>query len=210
MSIVGFLVFIHIALQSIAGYTGHDTLWGLIHAFDLDSENNIPSFFSALLLIFAAVLLGSIAFTKKEAAKDFYHRLGLSFLFAFLSMDEWFMIHEKTPQLMAQFTQAENLPSYLWMIPYGLFALLIMFLYLKFIKQLPIKTRSLFLISGILYVAGAIGLEGVNALLVHLNSNHFALYDTIAYTCEESMEMTAVVIFIRALLDYKTKIIPTA
>lgn len=50
------LVLAHITGQVTKYVWEHDTAYGLIRLFDLDNENNIPSYFSASLLLVAALL----------------------------------------------------------------------------------------------------------------------------------------------------------
>jgi hypothetical protein len=74
--------------------------------------------------------------------------------------------------------------------------------YLRFLSALPDRTRRFFLLSGIVYVAGAIGFElpeGMYRTAVGANV-------TVAYgfltVFEETFEMIGIVVFIYALMDF--------
>jgi hypothetical protein len=91
---------------------------------------------------------------------------------------------------------------YSWKIP-GVIAVLIFgLIFLRFVVLLPTKTRYLFIIAGVLFVAGALGFEYVAFKYWEQGNNirsmAFALFSTI----EEFLEMIGIVIFIYALIDY--------
>ena len=74
---------------------GHVSAYGLIRLFDLDAEENVPTFFSALLLLLAALLLALITVLKR-ASSDTYsrHWATLSLILLYMSVDEFSGIHE--------------------------------------------------------------------------------------------------------------------
>jgi hypothetical protein len=89
---------------------------------------------------------------------------------------------------------------YAWVIPYFVIvAGLVLFLY-NFLLRLPSKTRNLFILSGLIFVSGAIGLELLEGYYDSLLGTNY--YTVVLYTIEEAMEMVGVIIFIYALLNY--------
>jgi hypothetical protein len=77
------LVLADIAGQVIRFFTRY-TVYGVVTKFDLDRENNIPTYFSSAILLLSAFLLGTIAVLKKRQ-NDLYARhwktLAVIFLF---------------------------------------------------------------------------------------------------------------------------------
>ena len=68
---------------------GHDTVFGLVRKFDLDTELNVPTWFSVLLLLLAAAALGYIGVRAKHEGDRFAgHWRGLAWIFLFMSLDE--------------------------------------------------------------------------------------------------------------------------
>jgi hypothetical protein len=51
----------------------------------------------------------------------------------------------------------------LWVIPAGLLAMVVGLIYLRFLRHLQRETRRVFVISGILFIAGAVGMEMIGA-----------------------------------------------
>src|SRR5205807_3112730 len=56
----------HVITQSVKIYYGFNTLGGLIPEFDLNSENNIPTWYSSSTLLLASALLTMIALVKLQ------------------------------------------------------------------------------------------------------------------------------------------------
>ncbi|NJM65261.1 MAG: hypothetical protein HC851_06090 [Acaryochloris sp. RU_4_1] len=81
-----------------------------------------------------------------------------------------------------------------------LVALFVM-VYLRFLAHLPRKTRRLFWLSGITYIAGAIGFEMISGPIA-ASSGHEALPYAISVHFEEGLEMLGLTIFVYGLLSY--------
>ena len=73
--------------------------------------------------------------------------------------------------------------------------------YFRFVLALPRSTMILFLGSGLLFLAGAIGIEVVSAREADINGTE-TVYYSVLYTAEELCEMVAMVIFSYGLLRY--------
>jgi hypothetical protein len=196
-------------LASIAGQltkylTRHVNVYGLVPLFNVDGEGNVPAFFSALLLLFAATLLGIIAILKRAAHASYAsHWAILASIFLYLAFDEATSIHEllarPTNALLGD--QASGLLYYSWIIPGIAFILLLALTFAKFLLHLHARTRWLFLASALLFVAGAVGVEAASGLYVELHGWDNWTYNMIA-ALEEALEMAGVIVFIYALLEY--------
>ena len=180
------------------------TIQILVHFFDFDEENNIPTFFSVLLLLLASSLLLIIA--KLEPIHKMARRwLFLSAVFLFLSLDESISIHERfsnvTNNVYHIDTSMSGYLHYSWVVPYALGLIILTVIYAPFIWQLPPFIRTLFVLSGCIFVTGAMGLEIIQGHYSVLHGEH-NLYYALLYTLEEVMEMSGVVLFIYALMTY--------
>jgi hypothetical protein len=178
--------------------------------FNLAHEMSFPNFFSACLLLTASALLFYIprVRTAKKKLKNKLYWIILGCLFLFLSLDEATQIHEElmvtVKERIFNRTGFDDLSGYLympWVIPYLLLVLVVGISFLKFLVHLEKRTRNLFIISGAVYITGALCLEMVEG--------HFAKYygiDSAGYlfcvTVEEIMEMSGIIIFIYSLLDF--------
>jgi hypothetical protein len=72
--------------------------------------------------------------------------------------------------------------------------------YLKFVLNLPKVTRNLFIVSGIVYVAGAVGCEMIGGHFFKVYGKTHLWW--IAVTFEEMLEISGLILFNYALLDY--------
>jgi len=200
------LIIILLAIMSILGQVykftiGHDRY--IVDMFDLDTEGNIPSWYSAISLFFCSIILLTIGLVKKNVKDKFYlHWIILSIIFIILSLDDSCQLHEQSIRPLRNFFNSSGIFHFAWTIPAIPLIFFLFFFFLKFLKNLPTKTRILFLFSGSIYITGAIGGEffgGWYMSLCHLEVN--LVYKLIA-NFEEIFEMIGVLSFVYTLLDY--------
>ncbi|MBL0355531.1 MAG: multidrug transporter [Chitinophagaceae bacterium] len=180
------------------------TAKNIIRLFDFNLENNVPTWFSLLILAFAAVLLFVIyIYKKRNHIKGAFYWLALGAIFVFLSIDESVQIHEEVARILRPklSNDVSGLLYWAWVVPYGLFVIGGGIFFMRFILGLPKFTRNLFFVSGFMFVSGALGLEFIEGYFYkNYGLNH--IYNRILYCIEELLEMGAVTLFIYALLDY--------
>ena len=181
---------------------GHPKLKGFVPLFYLDLESNVPTWYSSFGLAAAAVVLGLIAMVKL-ARHDAYRRhwAFLSGLFWLLSIDEVAMIHELPIDPLRERFHTTGLLYYPWVIFGLLFVGLVGISLLGFLRHLPAPTRNGFLLAGLVFVGGAIGVEMLSGVQADLCGEENLTYAMIT-TVEEFMEMTGVVILIYFALRY--------
>jgi len=183
---------------------GHDHVLGLVSLFDVDQEHNIPAWFSSGLLLTAAVLLALVAAGVKQSGKPHPARwMGLAVVFFFLSFDEAIEIHERLgPPMTALIVGSGHLARYTWVVPYAIAGLLLLLVYMPFLRGLPRASLKRFIVAGTAYALGAFGTEVVGGF--YFNSTHTE--ETLAYDLisgvEEGLEMVGIVWFIYGLLKH--------
>jgi hypothetical protein len=166
--------------------------WLVRQLFDVDQENNLPTWYSQFLLLLASVLLWVCARQKASQGASFsgyWTTLAVGFLL--MSVDEVAGVHESINSAIVV----------TWAIPAAFGALIIGLAFVPFLLQLPRMTALLFSVAGALYLTGALGAEIVGNDMVR---NH--LQDTLRYKMatmgEESLEMAGLILFLYALLRY--------
>jgi hypothetical protein len=203
--IVCFLGLMHIAGKISTLAFDHSYWHGLIPLFDLDEEFNVPSIYSGLALAFSAILLALIGSAEAKLGRLGYLAFWalLALVFLFLAIDETFELHERLESPVRSALKTTGVLYYAWVIPYGTAAVLLGLFCLRFLMRLPREIRVPMLISGAVYVSGAVGLEMIGgALAEHLEKPELDPLWVLASTLEELLEMTGVVIFIHTLLSY--------
>lgn len=173
----------------------------LIRLVDFDKERNIPAFYSALAIMFAAVILGYIAAIEKKKNGDYKRWMGLVFLFIFLSMDEAVSIHELLSGPTRSLMNLNGALYLAWVVPYSLLALGLLLVYVKFLFSLPFAVRTLFILSGVIFVSGAVGFELLGSNYHYIGNAEDPGYALI-YTLEELLEMMGIAVFVYSLLFY--------
>lgn len=173
--------------------------------FHLMSENNLPTWFSSVLLLIAALLLALVWVERRRAnQRDRHSWLGLSLVFFGMSLDETAMIHERVNMLLLVrgVDDYGGLMTFPWVLP-GLIAVLIFgvaFFHLFF--SLPRNTKKLFALSGIIYIGGGLLLEVVEGFVFKNPAYREGTLHHVIVCIQESMEIIGIVVFIQALLDY--------
>ena len=125
----------------------------------------------------------------------------MSFIFIYLSFDEAFEVHEKWSTPLRTYFNAVGFFHFAWVIPAIAFLLIFVLAYLRFLMNLPVSTRRLFLIAGALFVGGAIGLEMFSGYYKSYYGSYNIPFSMIT-TAEEFLEMLGIVVFIHALMSY--------
>ncbi len=202
------LVVLGLALVSLAGqYYRYFLSEGgrhmtIVRFFDLDSEANLPTWYSSVALLFSSFLLAIIAWAKRGGGDRYaLHWAAMALLFLGLSLDEASGIHEMPIEQLRAALHAKSIFYFTWVIPGAGFVGFFLLAYLRFLAHLPPSTRWLFLLSGAIFVGGAIGVEMI--------SGYYSYYygeatwgNALITTVEEVLEMLGIVLFIYALLQY--------
>lgn len=199
--VILFLLFANLVGIGFKFGLGHNYVYGLVPLFNFDTEQNIPTLYSSIALVFTSFLLFLIGFACKKADKPFIAWFGLSFIFLFLSVDEISVLHERLIEPVRMTLNTSGFFYYAWVIPYGAFVIIFLALYAKFLINLSTKIRNLFVISGLIYVTGAIGFELIGGYHAELNGRDNVAYALIT-TFEELLEMLGVNLFIYSLLSH--------
>ncbi len=172
-----------------------------------NGEANFPAWLSSLVLLISSVLLGVIFYLKKQSKNPFYrHWKWLAIIFLILTIDETAQIHESFSRIFSS-----KLPDSYWFFDskFSFFligvplALVLGFVFLKFLLHLPKKTKRLFIIAGAIFLGGALGLELFSNYLHHIHTHYF--WFRMTQSMEEVFELFGIVIFNYALFLHLEK-----
>ena len=199
------LVMTNLAAQYMVFHLGFEKSSHFVELFDMDCELSVPSIFSVLLLFGIFLLLLIISLLKvKEKGTHLAGWFILALGFLIMTFDEGASIHEKLMRPINQLLMYEDIPSifyFTWVIPAILLIVLLALVYLKFIIDLPGKTRWSFLLSAAIYLGGAVGAELVGGYYAGKFGTDNLGFSLMA-SGEEILEMSGVILFTRALLIY--------
>jgi hypothetical protein len=196
------LVLANIAVVLIQQATWDLSIFGLGAEFDLNREANTPTLLSSFNLLFAAVLLTSIAAIKARTEAPYRkHWLSLGIIFLLLAIDEGASYHEWIFDPLENLPIARGIFYFGWVLAaFPLLAILVV-VFAKFFLHLPRKTQIGFMIAGALYLGGVLGVELIGGWYVDLYGTRKWGYKALTII-EESLELVGIVTFIYTLLLY--------
>lgn len=187
-------------IQYFSDVTVHPTV---LFYFNVDLENNIPTLYSAALLLLSSILLYTISVTPEGTRKRLHWQI-LSLVFLFLSLDELLQLHENINHLLSKVTEVGGSVS--GTDRWDVFSLMLFagvgLSYFRFFWSLPQKVKRLFFTAATSFVVGGAGIEflGVN-FLTSIYHQPIFLAEVIS-TIEEFLEMLGTCLFINGLLTY--------
>jgi len=191
----------HFAVMFSRFVLHHGQLLGLVDTFNVNVENNVPTFFSAFLLFACAVALAVVARMPDNSASDRRHWNGLGLIFLFLALDEDASIHELFINPLKYVLPDHGILHFGWIVPYAIVALVIGVLYLRFALRLPEPTRSLTFAAGSTYLAGAFVFEMIGGWYISEVSGWMDFPYMTIVAGEEFLEMCGAILFLYTLLD---------
>ena len=202
------LVALLFTLVSFIGNLLQPVLGEVVTLFGVGVDLSIPSWYSAILLLFASVLAATIAAVKRFSGDNRYlgHWAVLALIFLYLSNDEMLRLHERMsntllqPALDSLDFEPAGVLSYPWIIVYAPLVAVFALAYLRFWLNLPSRIQLLFFAAGAIFVGGAIGAEMFNAWYDH-TFGAGVIAGAMTHL-EELMEMLGVVVFVYALMSY--------
>lgn len=175
-------------------------LVGLYEFLNMGIEANLPTYLSALNLLLAGSLCLIIAhYESKRRKHPDWHWWGLAVGFLVMSFDEAAQIHEGILGrfLVEAFGRGEGVMYYTWYRVYIPLVLILVFLYIPFLKRLPVRYSARFILSGLVFLSGSLGVEILESYLASQ-----AYSTAISILFEETLEMLGIVLLIHTLLLY--------
>lgn len=208
------LVLAHLGGQFSKLELGHGSLKGLIPLFNLSAEQNIPAYFSVLLILIAALVLTIIATLERQRAMPHAAKwVVLAVGFLCMAFDEAYSIHEKLMMPLREWmgvtdpvgtVKGESVLGifyFAWVIPGIAIVLLVGLYFLRFLLHLPASSRYRFVGAAAVYLGGAVGCELIGGRYAEVYGYDNWTYTLIA-TAEETLEMAGMIAFVWALLKH--------
>lgn len=203
LSLVVFLLIVASVVSQTLYLINRGRVRASVDLSSLDREESVPTWFqAALLLLCFALLLGIALWKRRGRAPHVWGWIGLALTFLFLSVDEVASLHEKLSTPLRSALHADGVLRFTWVVGGGTFCLLFLLCYLRFLRDLDRRSRLLFLAAGLVYVAGALGMEMVGSAYASVHTTVNPVYAMLIVTIEEALEMLGLVLFVYTLLSY--------
>ncbi|MEZ6001842.1 hypothetical protein [Hyphomonas sp.] len=204
------LLLAHVFVLTMNFGFGHSYLFGLAEKFNLNDEMNIPTLVATLELLACGVMLAANARFRPGGRGQASGWWVLCAIFVFLGFDENASLHEMTSGPTANLLQADWVPEYAWMIPYGLALLIVAAVLLPWFLKIDRASQIRFVVAGTIFVAGALGIEilesaNVSTADFEMTADGPALADVslslaVLTTVQECMEYIGAGYFLYALV----------
>lgn len=178
-----------------------------IRLVDFDTEMNVPTLYSSLAMFVASALLAMVGYMHRKRGESSLPWFGLAFIFMFLSIDESSEFHEMLVGPVRSSLDTSGIFYFAWVIPYGILAIVFGLTYFRFLFNLPRNILGLFVLSGGVYLSGALGMELIGGALAE-NSGTETLIYSFSYTTEELLEMLGIALLIYTTCRYLTQVFP--
>ncbi len=174
---------------------------------NVDAESNLPSFFSALLLVSCAI--GLFAISRHRPEREW---AWLSVMFLVLAADELLAYHERMIIPLRDALGIERGPLYYaWVIPALVFVLAVAGLLMRFLSELDPRTRRSFVLAAVLFLGGALLFEMLGGAVATYRGEESpdVVWSVVTLvTIEEVLEMLGASVFLVSLLDYIGRELP--
>lgn len=189
--------------RAIEYFLGIEETTPFVRLFHVAEEGNITAWFSSTLLFISAVLLGLIGAVKRQQKDAYTGRWNLlALIFVYLAIDEASRIHELIGFFLHDELHTAGIFYHAWVIAFIPIMLILLVMFFRFLKDLPPRFRVLFLLSGFVFVFGAMGLEMAGSVFRGTAFGGQKLFEAVAITFEEFFENVGIVMFIYTLLEY--------
>jgi hypothetical protein len=180
--------------------------WFLV-IFDAEWEHSFSTYYQGLSLLACAGVLAMVALAAPRRrdrgafAPSARWWVLLAMIFVWLSFDELCGIHEIVSGVGERFIAPRGFLRYTWVVPGMILTAILGLVFLRLLIQLPRPTSAAFVVAGVIYVSGAIGMEMVGGAYADRYSANNLVYHLIV-DVEELCEMIGVAIFFVAVLGY--------
>ena len=174
----------------------------ILRLFDLDRELNLPTWYSSVALLLCAVLLAVVASTERSRhGRHARHWAALSCIFLLLSIDEGASLHEGLGHALLGFIgPVSDYLKWFGVVPLLALAVAVAVAFARVLLELPLRERTLLLVSGTLYVGGAAGVEMLSAKQAALYGTRNPAYWSYILV-EETLEMVGISLFLFTLVQ---------
>lgn len=187
----------------VAGNAPPGPIREVARVFHIDREGNLPALVQSMTLLACGALLALVALAVRQAREiGARHWAILSAIFVYLAIDEGAGIHELSGTFVNRFIEPQGLLRFSWVVV--AFVALAMFgvTFARFTFRLPPETRRRFIVAGLLYVGGAVGVEMLAGLYIDMTRAwRSPIYYALA-TFEESLEAAGMSFMVVALLAH--------
>jgi hypothetical protein len=187
--------------EAIVQITGGGTELTRLAFLDLDGEVSFPTWFSSFVMLLCAALLWLISQSPgpSQDPRDRHRWRLLSGIFVYLSVDETVSVHEAIGNIMAGLSGSSSFGDARWILVFVPLAIALCAYLVPFLRRLPRRSALQMMVAGAVFVAGAAGIEALNAAF---RTSDTSVAQAVFVVLEEAGEFTGLLLFAAALLNH--------
>jgi hypothetical protein len=157
-------------------YVDPEFLNSVTRLFFLDREESVPTGFQSTLLLACGALLFLLGHLHQRTGEPSRAWKTMSAIFLALAFDESAAVHERTVGVMRQAFDLGGLLFFGWVVLGIAFVVAFVLAYARFLMRLDGRTRRSFVVAGLAYVCGAIGVEMISGAYVSVHGSDTPVY----------------------------------
>lgn len=165
--------------------------------FDVNSERNVPTVWSATLLLSSSVTAAVLALRGRGAGTASSGWLLVAATCAYLALDETFELHERLGSVGDSMT-GERL-HFAWVVPGAAVACVVGLVLLQRLRSQPPEVLRRLVAAGGVYLSGALVLEALSGQVLRVHGGGGKAY-LVVTAAEEGLEMAGASLLLAALL----------
>ncbi len=179
----------------------------IIGYLDVEAERSLYTWYSTCILLLTGFIASCHADRVGRHGPHFRQWVGIGVLFVYLSADEMLSIHEKLSAIGGRIVEPTGFFRYAWVVP-GLFLVAVVaFALFSLVKDLPKRQRFWTIVSGAVFLGGAVGMEMISGKIAFALSRDTLLYQAVN-SLEEAMEVIGVLMFLWVVASLERQDIP--
>jgi len=191
------VVALGILREIFVGVMGDGTPLKDLRHISLDGELNIATWYSSALMLSAA-LLALVARHFDPVAKQRPYWLAISVVMLLMSIDETASFHESFITILEDWSRHSDYLHFAWVVIGIPFVIAFALGSIPFLLRLARRTAVLFVVSGALFVFGALVMEMIDgAIQVRLGAESLAY--RVGAMFEDAFELVGMTLFVATL-----------
>jgi len=174
-----------------------------VQLLGVSGEGRIPTWYSTITLLVCVLLMYVIGVCVRRSGKKYsYYWFALSVIFAAMSLDEGFQIHESLSEVARTVLNIQGgmFAHNSWVIFGIAFVILFALVFARFFFYQENQVKSWMAIGGLCYLLGVVGFELVGAFYLYTTEGVADITYGVIASVEEIFEMVGMAIFIVGLI----------
>jgi len=202
VAIAALLLIAHLAAEAVRTTVGADLPDRATGMWNLDEENNVPTWFASMVLAlvgFGFAFVGLMKYQQRE--RHWWQWFAIALIPLFLSLDDMAQLHEALSDPLSDEYGFGGLLRWAWIVVAIPVVLILTVLFLPFLTRLPRRTAALLLLGAGVTFSGGVILEMFEGWRVDASGQGGLLLFSMV-TVQEMTEMLGSIIALYAVIDY--------